>query len=87
MAVKKNTLKKKSFKMHDLIVDLTDCTSALDVYTKFCTTKIEKYMIEEELDAFVKNNMVCVVSICDCCPETKKPNIFKRFWNWITRKK
>lgn len=29
---------------------------------------------------------------CECCSEcksevkTKKPNVFKRFWNWITRK-
>lgn len=36
---------------------------------------------------FVEPKIVKTVTIEQEKPVTKKPNIFKRFWNWITRKK
>lgn len=32
------------------------------------------------------NIRLFVVSACGNAVKVKKPNIFKRFWNWITRK-
>lgn len=92
MAVKKNTIstKKKTF-VPDIVVDLTNCTDAVDVYTAFADVKIDKYLTPEEVNAFANDRLTINWTICNCeeccCKPVKKPNVFKRFWNWITRKK
>lgn len=70
-----------------LVIDLTKATESYDVYKAFADAKINKYINNTEFDIIVdditKDNQFTVVFM----PEVKKPNIFKRFWNWITRKK
>lgn len=91
---KKNT--KKSF-TPDFVVDLTDATCARDTYAAFADARIKKACADVEVKAFIdilveKATPVFYLVTADKCqfckPESvKKPNIFKRFWNWITRKK
>lgn len=88
----KNT--KKKFKA-DIKVNLTDATCANDVYMKFADAKVKKYMDNNETAAMVEDivdNYGVKIFICEGpCPfcdqeSKKKENVFKRFWNWITRK-
>lgn len=96
MATKKNTKKSnvKTFVV-DLIVDLTGCECAADVYERFAEAKIDRYLTPTEMEIFTDRNMITMFVCEGECPfckaeeekKAKKPNIFTRFWNWITRKK
>lgn len=96
----KNTTKKvmkKNVKIvPQLIVNLTDAIEASDVYFAFADAKCDKYLTRTEYDTLMTrmiDNFEFDVCICGKhCPfcgdcKAKKPNVFKRFWNWITRKK
>lgn len=86
MAKNKTT---KKFVKPTVIVDVTECKSIADVYAKSAETVLEHYCSISEADAFINKRGVTITFItCDCpeCTHIKKPNVFKRFWNWITRK-
>lgn len=83
MATKKSTKKVKV----DYVVDLTNCSDASDVYYAFAKAKMDKHFTTPEVEVFKERNTqyvyMFVEKCCDnCC---KKPNIFKRFWNWLTK--
>lgn len=93
----KNTKIKKN---PEFIVNLTDATSAFDVYAAIAEAKIKKYFTVEELSVLIDliadryAQTIPVYMFCaDKCPfceaeeKKEKKNIFTRFWNWITRKK
>lgn len=86
----KNT-KKINTKNLDFIIDVENMTCANDFYYAVALAKIEKYFTYNELKALMEHVRpeftVCFCDKCPFCQEEKKPNIFKRFWNWITRKK
>lgn len=90
--MKKTTKKttKNVVNNYDVIVNVEDMTCANDVYYAIALAKIEKYFTYNELKALMDNVRpeftVCFCDKCPFCHEEKKPNIFKRFWNWITRK-
>ena len=72
----------------DYIVDLTNAQSAQDAYLAFAVAKLNAYLTQAELDAFL-DEVTPKIYICfDNTPKKaeKKPNIFKRVWNWITGK-
>lgn len=83
MATKKNTKKVKV----DFVVDLTNCSEASDVYYAFAKAKLDKYFTAPEKEVLNERNTqyiyMFVEKCCDC--KTKKPNIFKRFWNWLKK--
>lgn len=85
MATKKNTKKVNV----DLVVDLTNCSDASDVYYAFAKAKVDKHLSKIEKEVFKEHNTQYVYMFvekhcdCECC--NKKPNIFKRFWNWLTK--
>lgn len=88
-AVKKTT--KKTVKP-DFAIDINNATGAGDIYAALGWAKIDKYLTGSEINAVLSEIqdelspriVVCNCTKCTCC---KKPNIFKRFWNWLTRKK
>lgn len=86
----------------EYIVDLTNIKDAGDVYAAFGWAKINRYLTPTEMDAVADDIAAYIVPemiLCDnlratccaiekaCCCKQKKPNIFKRIWNWITGKK
>lgn len=88
----KKTSKVKSTTV-DYIVDLRNIESAQDVYLAFAVAKINAHLTQNELDAFVDTIQPKFYIMYGPQPavitETKaekKPNIFKRVWNWITGK-
>lgn len=89
-------------KQPEFTVDLTWCKTPNDIYvafgcgkqqaglpmtdSEFCAiiiaaTRVDKWGRE------IAENIVKLFDVEDWCKVVKKPNIFKRFWNWITRKK
>lgn len=56
---------------------------------EFSVILIEASGVKEWGSQLVKNffETLEMIDAKDWCQSTKKPNIFKRFWNWITRKK
>ena len=86
----KKTSKVKSTTV-DYIVDLRNIESAHDVYLAFAAAKINAHLTQNELDAFVdtiqpKFYIVYGSEPTEEVEPKKKPNIFKRVWNWITGK-
>lgn len=80
------TKKTKKF-VPTITVDLTNCVDASDVYYAFAAAKAKKYMTKTEIDSFIDHNKEYVYIVqykCATCTE-KKPNIFKRFWRWLTK--
>jgi len=57
--------------------------------TEFAAILTETSNIREWGTQLAKNffETLEMIDAKDWCQSTKKPNIFKRFWNWITRKK
>lgn len=70
-----------------ITVDLTNCTSAADVYYAFAKAKMNKHLMHSEIESFVNHTSypvyITVYEECKC--NVKKPNVFKRFWNWLTK--
>ena len=95
--IKKSTKTTKKAAKPAYTVDLTDVQDAGDAYAAFGWAKINAYLTNSEIDAVAEEIAQSVAPkffFCECtgeCPlckkSAKKPNIFKRFWNWITRKK
>lgn len=88
----KKTSKVKSTTV-DYIVDLRNIESAQDVYLAFAVAKINAHLTQNELDAFVDTIQPKFYIVYGSEPTKevepkaeKKPNIFKRVWNWITGK-
>lgn len=83
-------------------VDLTWCTTPTEIYAAFGMAKqraglpmknfefqaIVSQLLDIKATAAEAFDNICraLISI-ECKCEQKKPNVFKRFWNWITRKK
>ena len=77
----------------DYIVDLRNIESAQDVYLAFAVAKINAHLTQNELDAFVDTIQPKFYIVYGSEPTEiaepkveKKPNVFKRIWNWITGK-
>lgn len=78
----------------DYIIDLTGVECGADVYLAFAAAKMDKALSQTELDVFVDTftpkfyimpgALTCCQ--CECAKPKKKPNIFKRAWNWLTGK-
>ena len=73
----------------DYIVDITNAQSAADVYKTMAAAKLSQF----EMNALIEDvtpQIYIVYEKCACCDceqkPAKKPNIFKRFWNWVTGK-
>lgn len=89
----KKTSKVKSTTV-DYIVDMRGIESAQDAYLAFALAKINAHLTQPELDAFidaVRPKFYIMYGpqpavIADKHTSGKKPNIFKRVWNWITGK-
>lgn len=86
----KKTSKVKSTTV-DYIVDLRNIESAQDVYLAFAAAKINAHLTQNELDAFIDTIQPKFYIVYEAEPTKdvepkKKPNIFKRVWNWITGK-
>ena len=76
----------------DIVVNVDGMTCSDDVYYAIALAKLEKYFTYNEVKVLVDNfkpkfMVYCCDDNCPFCHTEKKPNIFKRFWNWITRKK
>lgn len=87
----KNTKKTNKKVNPAFTVDISKCQDANDMLLAFAYAKQEAGLpiTNEELDAIIDDNMIIVVlakRICDCNCSKKKP-WYKRFWNWLTRKK
>lgn len=88
----KKTTKKITKVTAPIVIDFSMCADVHDVYSLIAEKKIEKYVSKNEAEAFL-NDIIPTFKVyvckgkCPFCHEEKKPNIFKRFWNWITRKK
>ena len=84
---------KKTTKKFDYIVDLTKIEHLSEIAPTFALAKHSAHLplTDEELadiciavlDEFQPK--VTVAYVCKC--NQKKPNIFKRFWNWLRGKK
>lgn len=74
-------------------VDITKCNNIRDIIAKFAEAKVKANLpiTETEYLASVYSAMDAVnrltVVINAALAPKKKTNVFKRFWNWITRKK
>ena len=89
--IKKSTRTTKKAVKPEYIVDLTTVQDLGDAYAAFGWAKIDKYLTPTEIDAIaceIADAVAPRVIICECpCKKSKKTNIFKRFWNWLTCKK
>lgn len=89
------TTNKKITTKPDYIVDVTKCETLDDVKLAFATAKKNAGvpLTDENIQAFIDNAIsnikpiVCAAVIDVEIEEKKKPNIFKRFWNWLRGKK
>lgn len=82
-------------------VDVTDCTDDRSVVVAFVKAKVNAGLpiTEDELDSVVIDRVEEVlaykalqltpikIELVNTLKVDKKPNVFKRFWNWVTRKK
>ncbi len=86
---------KKTFKPL-FTVDLTGCKTPRDIYVKYADAKVlaglpitrqEYFAIIEDAEEYAKPVFLSIdIENCKPAIAKKKPNIFKRFWNWLTRK-
>lgn len=58
---------------------------AVNAYFAQVADEINSAMADYMAD--LENNKIRLEDPCEECICKKKPNIFKRFWNWVTRKK
>ena len=58
---------------------------AVNAYFAQVADEINSAMADYMAD--LENNKIQLEDPCEECICKKKPNIFKRFWNWVTRKK
>lgn len=58
---------------------------AVNAYFAQVADEINSAMADYMAD--LENNKIQLENSCEKCICKKKPNIFKRFWNWVTRKK
>ena len=82
-------------KSYAYVVDITNCTTAEDVALAFALAKHNADLplsdnnltaiVNYSIDEFAKN-IYTVISATACANESKE-GMFKRFWNWISRKK
>lgn len=77
----------------DYIVDMRGVECAQDAYLAFALAKINAHLTQPEFDAFVDAVRPKFYIMYGPRPAViteskaeKKPNIFKRVWNWITGK-
>lgn len=77
----------------DYIVDMRGVECAQDAYLAFALAKINAHLTQPEFDAFVDAVRPKFYIMYGPQPAVitepkaeKKPNIFKRVWNWITGK-
>lgn len=96
-----NTKKTKKNVNVTITVKLLNITDPTDAYKLFAIAKFnnmrdtEKDIISKTVIDLYFNTLAYEINstladmeatnVCKC--REKKPNIFKRFWNWITRKK
>lgn len=77
-------------------VNLTEAKTPTDVYVAFGVAKLEAgspisrvefdAMVQEALTStFVAMSEDIKTIVCQHC-HAHKPNVFKRFWNWVTKK-
>ena len=77
------------------IVDITNCENDREILCAFGIAKQKAgfAITDDELDAIVNENSIITIientpivinNTCDC---KKKLPWYKRFWNWLTRKK
>lgn len=89
------TTNKKITTKPDYIVDVTNCETINDIKLAFAKAKKNAGvpLTDENIDAFVNEAIeqlqpAIFISIGNIdIVEKKKPNIFKRFWNWLRGKK
>ena len=87
MATKKNIKKTKKITIPAgcLIVDITDAKEARDVYEAFAYAKLDKHITHDEFVALT-NDIISTYGVTLVFEQPKKKqNIFKRFWNWLTK--
>lgn len=77
----------------DYIVDMRGVECAQDAYLAFALAKINAHLTQPELDAFIDAVRPKFYIVYGSNTEEivepkaeKKPNMFKRVWNWITGK-
>lgn len=73
----------------DYIVDITNAQSAADVYLTIAAAKLSQNEFDVLADRVAPQVTFQIVQCpCHCVDKLveKKPNIFKRFWNWVTGK-
>lgn len=73
----------------DYIVDITNAQSAADVYLTIAAAKLTQNELDVLADRVAPKVTFQIVQCpCHCGDKLveKKPNIFKRFWNWVTGK-
>ena len=83
-------------------VDLTWCTTPIEIYAAFGMAKqraglpmknfefqaiVSELMDVKTMTYTIIDNLCEAINSAEFKEEQKKPNVFKRFWNWITRKK
>lgn len=74
----------------DLHVDLTEVDNAHDVYVQFAIAKFLNILTVTEINNWMNRSIENTFRICSMfenIQHEKKPNVVKRFWNWITSKK
>lgn len=83
---------KKNNSKSTILVDLTNVVSPSDVYLAIAATKVDSVLTlteETVLTNRIAYDAAPIFCFCKCDCEAckaKKPNVFKRFWNWLTRK-
>lgn len=88
--------RKKSIKSTtvDYLVDLTSAQSAADVFLAFAEAKANANFTQNEFDALMNTLRPQIYIVypehvdlkVENTEPVKKPNIFKRAWNWLTGK-
>ena len=74
----------------DLHVDLTEVDNAHDVYVQFAIEKFFNILTVTEINNWMNRSIEktsYIFSMFGNIQHEKKPNVVKRFWNWITSKK
>lgn len=73
----------------DLHIDLTEIDNAHDVYVQFAIEKVFNTLTVTEINNLTNQSIKKTFYICSMfgnIQHEKKPNVVKRFWNWITSK-
>ena len=80
-------MKTKTFKP-EYIIDMTNANTVKELLAEIATSKTNANIpvTNEELEAVYSKGMDEAVVVVPIYVQKPKKNIFKRFWNWITRK-